>query len=107
MGPRFPAGISQAKEIANAFSRCSNHGADGDRDRASARRHHQATEAAPAALLRREFQSPESDLSRGGKIVCLSASAPFCSRPPEREWDCLLRKPKIDRCARGKTNERR
>src|SRR5438309_9367353 len=106
MGPRFSPGISRTEEIAEAFSRCPNHGADRDRDRASARGHHQTTETSSSALLCREFQSTEPDLSGGGEVIGLPASARFHPGPPERERHCLLREPQINRCAGGKTNER-
>src|SRR5438045_827743 len=75
MGPRFSPRISRTEKIADAFSRCPNHGADCDRNRTSARRYHQATKAASAALLCREFQPSEPDLSRSGEIIVLPTSA--------------------------------
>src|SRR5207248_5326746 len=106
MGPRFSPRISRTEKIADAFSRCPNHGADCDRNRTSARRYHQATKAACAALLCREFQPSEPDLSGGGEIIGLPTSARFHPGAPERERDCLLREPQINRRAGGKTNER-
>src|SRR5437762_8490500 len=106
MGPRLSPGISRAKKIADAFSRCPNHGTDRDCNRTSARRHHQTIETPRSVLLRRELQSTEPDLSRGGEVIGLPASARIHSRAPERERHCLLREPQINRRAGGKTNER-
>src|SRR5205823_14731367 len=106
MGPRFSPEISRTEKIADAFSRCPNHGADCDRNRTSARRYHQATKAASAALLCREFQPSEPDLSRGGEIIVLPTSARFHSGTSERQRNCLLREPQIDSRAGGKANER-
>src|SRR4029077_20779014 len=103
MGPRFSPGISRTEKIADAFSRCPNHGADCDRNRTSARRYHQATKAACSALLCREFQSTEPDLSGGGEAPALPTRARFRPGAPEREGIFFLREPQIDRRAGGKT----
>src|SRR5438552_18929539 len=95
MGPRFPPGISRTEKIADAFSRCPDHGADCDRNRTSARRCHQAAKAGCAALLCREFQPSEPDLSRVGEIIGLPASVRFHQGAPERERNWLLREPQI------------
>src|SRR5436190_17554440 len=106
MGPRFSAGISRTEKIADAFSRCPNHGADCDRNRTSARRHHQATKAACSALLCREFQSTEPNLSGGGEIIGLPTSARFHPGTSEGQRNCLLREPQIHSRAGEKANTR-
>src|SRR5207253_5212144 len=94
------------KKIADALSRYPHYGANRDRNRASARRHHQTTDTSSSALLCREFQSTEPDLSRGGEVIGLPASARFHPGAPKRERHCLLRESQIDRRAGGKANER-
>jgi ATP-dependent DNA helicase RecQ len=55
----------------------------GDCHQASARRHRQATQATPAALLCCEFQSTKPDLSGDAEVFCLPAGAGFCSGASE------------------------
>src|SRR5438270_11484600 len=95
MGPRFSPGISRTEKIADAFSRCPDHGADCDRNRTSARRYHQTTETSSSALLCSEFQSTEPDLSGAGEIIALPACARFHQGAPERGRNYLLRERQI------------
>ena len=58
-----------------------SHGADRDGHRAGARGHRQATEIARPALLRRQFQSAESDIPGRAKVVALRSTARFPAQP--------------------------
>ncbi len=48
-----------------------------------------------SALLCREFQSTEPDLSGGGEVIGLPTGARFHPGAPERKRNCLLREPQI------------
>ena len=48
-----------------------------------------------SALLCREFQSTEPDLSGGGEVIGLPTSARFHPGTSERQRNCLLREPQI------------
>ena len=89
-GHDFRPGIPAACRVAAALSHGAGDGADRHGDRARARGHRHATEAARAELLCGQLQPAEPDLPRAGQEQALRADAAVSARPAPGKRHHLL-----------------